>query len=210
MQAVKAKLAELGPARHFCGTFCQYSSRWPAYLASTASGGDGPVPNAFLPELSNGALMDLGCYTVYSAVSLLGPPASVSYAPMMLPTGVDGGGTLVLKYPDAVATLVISKCSHSWNHSEIQTENGTISIDNLGSWSEVHTQKKGGEAQALGAAIAPGGLENLVFEIETFVKMVQEGKTQVRSPSPLSAFLSPPIPSTPRSSLMSACVGGAG
>lgn len=47
--AVKAKLAELGPARHFSGTFCQYSSRWPAYLASTASGGQGEVPNAFLP-----------------------------------------------------------------------------------------------------------------------------------------------------------------
>ena len=126
--------------------------------------------------------MDLGCYAVYSAVSLLGPPTSVSYAPMMLPTGVDGGGTLVLKYPDSIATLVISKCSHSWNYSEIQTENGTIRINNLGEWSEVHTQKKGGEPEALGPGMGPGGLENLVFEIETFVKMVQEGKTQVRPP----------------------------
>lgn len=212
--AVKASLAELGPARHFTGTFCQYSSRWPAYLASTASGGEGPVPNAFLPELSNGqlfssisrpfystftrivapfcstltefplrlsgALMDLGCYAVYSAVSLLGPPTAVSYAPMMLPTGVDGGGTLVLKYPEAVATLVISKCSHSWNHSEIQTENGTIRINNLGEWSEVHSQKKGGEPQPLGPgqSAALGGLDNLVFEIETFVQMVHEGKAQ--------------------------------
>ena len=128
-------------------------------------------------ELSNGALMDLGCYAVYSAVALLGPPEAVSYTPMMLPTGVDAGGTVVLKYPESVATLVISKCSHSWCHSEIQTENGTIRINNLGEWSEVHTQKKGGSPEPLGIE-GPGGLGNLVHEVEAFVKMVQAGETQ--------------------------------
>ena len=121
--------------------------------------------------------MDLGCYAIYSAVALLGAPDAVSYSAMMLPTGVDAGGTVVLKYPDSVATLVISKCSHSWCHSEIQTENGTIRINNLGEWSEVHTQKKGGAAEPLGTE-GPSGLGNLVYEIDAFVKMVQTGETQ--------------------------------
>jgi predicted dehydrogenase len=187
--ATLATLAELGPVRHFSGNFCQLSSRWPAWLQCEAAGhgGDGPTPNAFLPGLSNGALMDLcaadrpsasyqlppstalrtpllhsvawadirtpwprfarrrGCYATYAAVQLLGKPSSVSYVPLMLPTGVDGGGTLLLRYEHGIATLVISKCSHSFNQSELQTENGTVSIDNLGEWSEVALRKKGGE-----------------------------------------------------------------
>ena len=42
--------------------------------------------------------MDLGCYAAYCAIALLGRPKSTTYVPVMLPTGVDGGGTLVLRY----------------------------------------------------------------------------------------------------------------
>jgi hypothetical protein len=63
------------PVRHFVGSFCQLSSRWPAWLAHER--GEGPAPNAFLPELSNGALMDLGCYAV-SAIGL----ALINLAPI--------------------------------------------------------------------------------------------------------------------------------
>jgi hypothetical protein len=66
---------------------------------------NGENPNAFLPQLSNGALMDLGCYAVYSAVALLGPPTSVSYAALMLPTGVDGGG------PSTISSMLLFSCS---------------------------------------------------------------------------------------------------
>ena len=79
---VKAKVKSLGEPRLFMGSFCQLSSRWPAYL-------NGDKPNAFLPDLSNGALMDLGCYGIYSALALLGTdPQKVSYTAIMLPTGV--------------------------------------------------------------------------------------------------------------------------
>jgi scyllo-inositol 2-dehydrogenase (NADP+) len=142
---VKQTMAEMGPVQHFTGTFCQLSSRWPAYL-------EGKRPNAFLPELSNGALMDLGCYAVYCAVGLFGPPTSAAYAATMLPTGVDSGGVVTLTYADTPGTestetsasatpmhvtLMISKSSHSFNHSEVQTQNGTIRINQLGDWSEV-------------------------------------------------------------------------
>jgi len=167
----KAKASELGPPALFMGSFCQLSSRWPAYLR-------GENPNAFLPDLSNGALMDLGCYGIYSALALMGPnPKRVSYTPMMLPTGVDAGGTLLLDYGGTMATIVFSKCSHGWNWSELQTENGTLRIDHLGDYSQVVCQSKGGEPVSLGEE-GPGGLKIMQFEVESFVAMVQAGRVE--------------------------------
>eukprot|EP00912_Choanoflagellata_sp_UC4_P001075 UC4_evm1s664 len=90
--------------------------------------------------------MDLGCYAIAAAVALLGVPDKVQYSALMLSTGVDGGGTIVLQYngsPGTIATLTISKMSHGWNHSEIQTEEGTIIISHLGEMTEVSFRKKG-------------------------------------------------------------------
>jgi len=173
--AVRAHLvafAEQGsPVRHFAGSFCQLSSRWPAYLR-------GERPNAFRPDLSNGALMDLGCYAIYSAVALLGVPDGVSYTPLMLPTGVDGAGTVVMTYADtAIATLVISKMSHGWNYSELQTDAGTVRIGNLGDYDEVQLHTKGSPPKLLG----PHGLaghSNMVYEVAGFVAMVQAGRLE--------------------------------
>jgi len=109
----KTELKQIQPIRQAQFNFCQYSSRYPAYL-------EGKQPNAFKPELSNGALMDLGCYCVSACVALLGAPSGVSYAPVMLDTGVDGSGSLVLSYPDKIATLVFSKQSHGFNSSQVQ------------------------------------------------------------------------------------------
>ena len=73
----------------------------------------------------------------YAAVALLGAPDKVNYSAVMLETGVDGAGTLLLEYPDAIATLVVSKMSHGFNHSEFQTENGCIRVDHIGELNEV-------------------------------------------------------------------------
>ena len=86
--------------------------------------------------------MDIGCYAVYAAVGLFGEPLKVSYTPIMLETRVDGAGTLVLTYEGMICTLVISKMSHGWSHSEIQTDKATIRIDNLGEFAEVHQRSK--------------------------------------------------------------------
>lgn len=158
------------PIRHFSGHFCQLSSRWSAYKR-------GERPNAFLPELSNGALMDLGCYAIYSVVALMGPPVTTTYTPIMLPTGVDCGGTVVLKYDEGVATLVLSKASHGWNSSEVQTDVGTVCINHLADYDKVSIRKSGGESQPIGVAGLVGH-ENIVHEVEAFVAMIQEGRIQ--------------------------------
>lgn len=169
--AARERLADLGPIRHFSINFCQLSSRWPAYVS-------GERPNAFLPEFSNGALMDLGTYAVYSAVAFLGKPEKVSYKAVMLPTGVDAAGTLVLQYPEAIATIVISKMSHGFNHSEIQTEDGTLRIDSISEYNDVHFRKKNMEPEIVTCASAGPGLKNIQYELADFVAMVQGGRQQ--------------------------------
>ena len=169
--AVREAAARIGPTRQFVGTYCQRSSRWPAYLR-------GERPNAFLPEFSNGALMDLGCYAVYSAVALLGKPARTEYAAAMLPTGVASGGTILLRYEHgAVATLVISKSAHGWNWSELQGEDGTVRINHLGDYAEAHLRRKGGETEPL-CPRQPSGHANMVHEIDAFLKLVRLGKQE--------------------------------
>ena len=96
----------------------------------------------------------------------------------MLPTGVDAGGTLVLDYGDGrMASLVFSKCSHGWNWSELQTENGTLRIDHLGEYGEVLFQSKGADPEPLGEK-GPSGLGNMRYEIESFVSMVLAGEVE--------------------------------
>lgn len=160
--------ASIYPVRHFLGSFSQFSSRYPAYLA-------GERPNAFLPEFSNGALMDLGCYSIYACVALFGPPTDVRYFPVMLDTGVDGSGTIVLQYGTFVATLLISKQAHSFVSSEIQGEGGTVSIDNLSEFAGISFQKKGGDKQTL---TLEQDKNNMVYEVEAFIAMLHEGRQQ--------------------------------
>ena len=54
---VKEHLKDLGTIRRYFASYCQYSSRYDKFK-------EGIVLNAFKPELSNGAMMDIGIYTV--------------------------------------------------------------------------------------------------------------------------------------------------
>ena len=64
---LRRHLAEAGCLSRYFASYCQYSSRYDKLKA-------GIVLNAFNPELSNGAMMDLGVYTVYPLVVLFGRP----------------------------------------------------------------------------------------------------------------------------------------
>ena len=54
----KEYLKNLGTIRRYFASYCQYSSRYDKFK-------EGIILNAFKPELSNGAMMDIGIYTVY-------------------------------------------------------------------------------------------------------------------------------------------------
>lgn len=83
-------------------TFAQYSSRWDAVCA-------GEVPNIFSLDFGGGALVDLGVYAVYTAVSCFGAPSGVHYSATLAPSGVDAHGTLVLVYPTFDVTIRVAK-----------------------------------------------------------------------------------------------------
>ena len=64
---VREILPKAGVLRRYFSSYCQYSSRYDKYK-------EGIVLNAFKPELSNGAIMDIGVYTIYPMVVLFGRP----------------------------------------------------------------------------------------------------------------------------------------
>lgn len=100
-------------------TYAKYSSRYDAVLA-------GEEPNIFSPKFSGGALMDLGVYLVYAAVSLFGSPEESFYRYQKVATGVDGRGTALLRYDHFDVTLHCGKINDATTSNEIYTTAGTI------------------------------------------------------------------------------------
>ena len=122
--AVRENLHRIGTPRRYFASFCQYSSRYDKFK-------QGIVLNAFRPELSNGAMMDIGVYTLYPLVLLFGRPRSVSAQGMVLSSGVDGQGSVNLQYDGMNATLLYSKIANSHLPAEIEGEDGNIMIDRI-------------------------------------------------------------------------------
>ncbi|KAL4731547.1 hypothetical protein ACLX1H_000518 [Fusarium chlamydosporum] len=95
------------------------------------------VPNVASPKLSGGCLMDMGVYPVTFAIRLFGAPASQNYFPVMLKTGVDGGGLIVFHYTaesskhnqSFALQARTSKLYDSHAPTEIYCEKGTIKIE---------------------------------------------------------------------------------
>ena len=98
---VKNHLKNLGTIRRYFASYCQYSSRYDKFK-------EGIVLNAFKPELSNGAVMDIGVYTLYPLVTLFGRPQKVEAQGIKLHTGVDGQGAINLQYEGMNATVLYS------------------------------------------------------------------------------------------------------
>src|SRR5699024_12335145 len=69
--------------------------------------------------------------------SLFGKPVETTYYPTKITTGVDGSGTLILTYPSFICTILCSKISTSHNPSEIQGEEGTFIVDDMGEFANV-------------------------------------------------------------------------
>ena len=85
-------------------TVMKYSSRFDKVL-----NGSEPYPNIFTLKYAGGALMDLGVYAVYGAVTIYGEPESVVYFPTLTKTGVDGKGVAILNYDKFTVTLNFGK-----------------------------------------------------------------------------------------------------
>ena len=167
-QAIQKNLDKLGTIRRYFGSYCQYSSRYDKYK-------EGIVLNAFKPELSNGALMDLGIYCIYPLVVLFGEPKRIQASAVMLESGVDGEGSLILEYDGMQANIQFSKISDSFIPSEIQGESGSIIIDHISDPSAVSLRYRNGETEDL-TVDQPIG--SMAYETMEFINLIKSGKTE--------------------------------
>ncbi|MEK4563701.1 Gfo/Idh/MocA family oxidoreductase [Alkalihalobacillus sp. FSL R5-0424] len=162
---VKEKLDTLGTIRSGLANFCQYSSRYDAYK-------DGDIQNAFKPEFSNGSLMDIGVYGVYPMIALFGRPNEVRAQGHMLESGVDGAGSILLKYDESQIIINHSKITQSVIPSEIQGENGSIVIKH---WSDFHSVTHHDRINKTEALISEEQHENpMYYEAIEFAKLVSD------------------------------------
>lgn len=123
-QLLKTRLSEIEPVRLVTIDFSQYSRKYDAYL-------EGDIGNVFTTKCAGGALYDLGVYCVNLAVALFGKPANLVYIADKLPTGVDIGGNLVMKYQDMIVSITVSKNSIGDKRTTIQGEKGTFMCENV-------------------------------------------------------------------------------
>lgn len=175
---VLENIHEIKPVRSAFLHTIQYSSRYDAYLS-------GEVPNIFSSRFAGGALMDLGVYPLYMAVQLFGMPENVNYHPVMLKSGVDGSGTLVLDYKGFVCTILCSKIAPSIAPSEIHGENGTLIIDKVATIDTVtHFDRRKNTSCKISV---DENEKNMVYEIEVFSKIILENdRTQYEALKKLS------------------------
>ena len=173
----KEQLPLLGTLRRYMGCYCQYSSRYDKFK-------EGIVLNAFKPELSNGAVMDIGVYTIYPMVALFGKPLSIEAQGIVLHTGVDGQGAVNFRYEGMDATVLYSKIANSFLPTEIEGEGGNLLIDHIHIAQEVDfiPRKPTGQGQSQEALREPLGkpLEKspYYYEVKEFIDLVIAGKQE--------------------------------
>ncbi len=158
-------LPMLGKIRKAYLSYCQYSSRYQRYL-------DGENPNTFNPEFSNGSIMDIGYYCIASAIALWGEPKTILASASLLASGVDGHGSVILNYGDFDAVITHSKVSNSLLPSEIQGEDGVLTIEGMPLFSKVIYTPRGGEAQNMTLQQVQNGM---VYEADAFVRLIEKG-----------------------------------
>ena len=177
-RAMMRNLGKAGTIRRYFASYCQYSSRYDKLK-------DGIVLNAFNPAYSNGAIMDIGVYTIYPMVVLFGMPREITASGILLPSGTDGQGTVVFRYDGMEASVIYSKIADSRLPAEIQGEDGTITIDRINQpenvvFSPRGTNNGGGTHTSIAPEIwSPDTTPNLYqLEMTEFIDLIENGQRQ--------------------------------
>jgi len=166
--AIRDNLHKIGSVRRYSGSYCQYSSRYDLYK-------QGELPNAFNPEFSNGALMDLGVYCIYPLIVLFGAPERIQASAFMLDSGADGAGSLLLGYKGMDAVIHYSKIVDSYAGAEIQGENGTIVFDKISRPDKAFIRYRNGTEEEL---TRPQEDNAMYYEVKEFADLIRSGKRE--------------------------------
>ena len=176
-RAVQANLKRVGTIRRYFSAYCQYSSRYDKFK-------EGVVLNAFRPELSNGAMMDIGVYTIYPMVVLFGKPKRIQASGILLSSGVDGQGAVNFSYDDMNATVLYSKIANSSLPTEIEGEEGNIQLDRVNIISRVTFQPRVAAASGRGTVAEPEDIsvaadrDEYYYEVAEFIDLFLSGKRE--------------------------------
>ena len=174
---VKEHLKDLGTIRRYFASYCQYSSRYDKFK-------EGIVLNAFKPELSNGAVMDIGVYTIYPMVALFGRPQKIEAQGIKLHTGVDGQGAINFLYEGMNATVLYSKIANSSLPTEIEGEAGNIILDKIHITKQVdfiprqitgQGQEQANIPQSIGVSFDKSPY---YYEIAEFINLIENGEME--------------------------------
>lgn len=170
-------LKDLGKIRRYFACYCQYSSRYDKYK-------EGIILNAFKPELSNGAVMDIGIYTIYPMIALFGKPQKIEAQGILLESGVDGQGAVNFLYEGMNATVLYSKIANSFLPSEIEGEAGNIIMDHIHIAENVDFIPRipTGQGKSQKAATESIGVRldysPYYYEMKEFMDLVTEGRKE--------------------------------
>ena len=173
----KDKLKDLGTIRRYFASYCQYSSRYDKFK-------EGIILNAFKPELSNGAVMDIGIYTIYPMVALFGKPQKIEAQGIILHTGADGQGAVNFQYDGMNATVLYSKIANSALPTEIEGEAGNLLLDKIHITKQVdfiprqvtaQGKEQENHCQSIGA---PLDKSEYYYEMAEFMNLIEQGKQE--------------------------------
>ena len=167
VQAIRDALPEVGTVRRVVLAKDQYSSRYDRLRA-------GELPNAFNPEFASGSLMDLGIYTVALSLLLFGEPASVRATGLVLDSGVDGQGTVLLGYDGFEVACLHSKVAPGSVGSAIAGESGVLHFDDCSVPTAVRLDRRDGTTQDLARPQSP---HHMRYEVAHFLELVAAGAT---------------------------------
>ena len=162
---LKESLPTISPLRHAAISYCQYSSRYQKYL-------NGENPNTFNPDFSNGSIMDIGYYCLGAAIELFGEPNQVQASAFVLPSGVDGCGSVTLAYDGFNVNLLHSKVSDSLIPSEFQGEQGSVLVDMISTGRGVERILRGQEKEVL---TLPQTENHMFYEAKAFAEQLKLG-----------------------------------
>ncbi len=169
---LKENLPLVGKIRRVAFEYCQYSSRYDAFL-------QGEVQNAFNPEIGNSSLADIGIYPLHLLVALFGEPSAVTPLFVRLHNGFMGCGHLALDYTEKgfFATVDYSKITDGKRPSLIEGEKGSLLIDRINATESIILALRGKAPKTLYQCHIEN---NMTYEIEAFCNMVNG----TRSPEP--------------------------
>lgn len=170
LEKIADEIKKLGEVRGAVFPYIRYSSRYDNVLA-------GEEPNVFSLKFAGGALMDLGIYPIYTAVALFGEPKESYFFSRKIVTGVDGIGTVILRYADFDLTILVGKIATSMAEVEIYGADHTLVIDHVS-----HLEKarlvdiRTMEEEKIDLVEAKEN--DMFYEAETLAKMIQNPDSQ--------------------------------